>query len=198
MKPRKSDSKPREQAPEGNHTARLLGITDLGHQPGFIWMGKDIPSAWKYELTYELVNTEMEDGRPFVISEEIKQNFSENPKTKKRSNLMARARSLMGQDYMKVESDVSVMLGQPCSVTVEHNENGYAQIKGQAAVGSLAVELMRIGVKELQNTSYVFDMNDPDMDLWESFSDFRKGKIRSALNFDETVLARTLAESDEY
>ena len=35
MKARQNESKAREQAEAGTHMARLVAITDLGHQPGF-------------------------------------------------------------------------------------------------------------------------------------------------------------------
>jgi hypothetical protein len=197
MKPRKATGKPREQAPEGNHTARLLGIVDLGHQPGFIYEGKKIDSSWKYEFTYELVNTQMEDGRPFVVSEEVRNNDWEDIKTAKRSTLVTRARALMGADYKDGMDDLSKLLEKECAVTIEH-KNGYANVKGQSAVGSLNVELKNIGVKELHNDPYTFSMDEPDMDLWEKFPEFKQNKIKNALNFNETALAKALAEQNEF
>ena len=64
-------SKKREQPEGGTHMARLVGITDLGEQPGFIYQGKEIESQFKREFTYELVNAHMSDGRPFHVSEEM-------------------------------------------------------------------------------------------------------------------------------
>lgn len=192
---RKPVSKAKEQPQEGTHAARLLGITDLGHQPGFIYQGSPIESAWKYEFTYELVNHTMEDGRPFVVSEDLTNKDWEDEKTGRASTLVARAKSLMGKNYKESMADITKLLGAPCMVSVTLNDKGYAKVRGQAAVGSVPFGME---VKELHNESYFFDMDEPDMDRWEAMPDFKKEKIQAALNFDETDLAKTLAEGDEY
>lgn len=196
MKARTPETKKREQPAEGTHVARLLGIVDLGHQPGWVYQGKTMDSAWKIEFTYELVNHLMEDGRPFVVSEEVTNNDWEDKKTGKRSTLVSRAKSLLGDRYREGLANISDMLGCPCMVSVEHNDKGYARVRGQAAVGSVPFGME---VKELANPTYVFDLDDPDMDIWESkIPEFKQNKIRDALNFNETELAKRLAEDDEF
>ena len=192
---RKPNTKAKEQPQEGTHAARLLGITELGHQDGFVWDGKKIESSWKVEFTYELVNHTMEDNRPFVVSEDITNKDWEDPKTGRASTLVARAKSLLGKDYKEGMKDLEKLLGAPCMVTVTVNEAGYSKIRGQAAVGSIPFGME---VKELHNDPYFFDMDAPDMDRWESMPDFKKEKIQNALNFSETALAKELAESGEY
>lgn len=192
---RRPETKAKEQPAKGTHVARLLGITDLGHQPGFVYDGKKIESAWKFEFTYELVNHEMEDGRPFVVSEDMTNNDWEDKKTGRCSTLIARAHSLLGDDYRKGMNDLRELLGQACMVTVNHNEKGYAKIKGQAAISGVPFGM---NVPELRNNTYFFDMDDPDMDLWEKMPEFKQEKLRSALNFDESPLAKMLAEEDQY
>ncbi len=192
---RKPVSKAKEQPMEGTHAARLLGITDLGHQPGFTYQGKAIESAWKLEFTYELVNHNMEDGRPFVVSEDVTNKDWEDEKTGRASTLVARAKSLLGQDYKEGVNDLEKLISAPCMVSVTHNDKGYAKVRGQAAVGSVPFGME---VKDLHNDSYFFDMDEPDMDRWEAQPDFKKEKMQNALNFDETDLAKQLAEGDQY
>lgn len=196
MKVRSAETKMREQPAEGTHAARLLSIVDLGHQPGFIYQGKKIESAWKMEFTYELVNHTMADGRPFVVSEEVANNDWEDTKSGKRSTLVARSRSLLGSDYKKGLADIESLLTQPCMVTVEYNEKGYARVRGQAAVGSVPFGM---DVKELTNMPYVFDLDEPNMDVWQTMPEFKQNKIKEALNFDSTELAKSLAlEEDQF
>lgn len=193
---RKPDTKAKEQPQEGTHVARLLGITDLGHQDGFIYQGKPIESSWKMEFTYELVNHTMEDGRPFVVSEDITNKDWEDEKTGRASTLVARAKSLCGsKDYKAAMKDLTKLLAKSCMVSVSINDAGYSKIRGQAAVGSVPFGME---VKELHNDTYFFDMDEPDMDLWEAMPEFKQNKIKSALNFNETTLAKELAEGDEY
>lgn len=192
---RKPETKDREQPQEGTHMARLLGITDLGEQPGFVYEGKSIESQWKFEFTYELVNHTMEDGRPFVVSEEITNKDWEDEKTGRASKLVARAKALAGKEYKACMKDLTLLLGKPCMVTVTLNDKGYAKLQGTAAIGSIPFGME---VKDLHNEAYIFDMDDPDMDRFESMPDFKKEKLQSALNFNDTALARILAEGDQY
>lgn len=192
---RKPDSKPKEQPMEGTHVARLLGITDLGHQDGFTYQGKEIDSSWNYEFTYELVNHDMEDGRPFVVSETVPNKDWENTATGMSTKLVARCKSILGKEYRLGVEDLSKILGGACMVTVAHNDKGYSKIPGTAAVGSVPFGME---VKELHNQTYIFDMDDPDMDLFEAMPDFKKEKITGALNFNDTKLAKIMAEGDQF
>ena len=198
---RKAEVK-REQPEENTYSARLLGIVDMGHQPGFSDGSNSYDSKWKYEFTYELVTTQMEDGRPFVISETMNNNNWEDAKTGRTTTLVSRAKSLIGKDYHRaLEEDITSLLGKPCMVTVTYNKSGYASIKGASAEGSVPVGFT---VPELQNKTYFFDMCDlddteePDMALYETMPDFKKERLQEALNFNETKLARILAEGDEF
>lgn len=187
---RKPEGPARETPAKGTHAARLLGITDLGHQPGFMYEGKKVESSWKFEFTYELVNHEMEDGRPFVVSEELTNNDWEDIKTGRCSTLIARAKSLMGDNYRQGMNNIPSMLSKACMVSVTHNANGYAKVKGQAAVSGVPFGME---VPQLRNDAYFFDMDAPDMDQWEKMPEFKQNKIKAALNFEETALFRELS-----
>jgi len=175
----------------GTHMARLVGLTDLGHQPGFQYKGNDIPSSYKIEFTYELPNSKMKDGRPHWISEEVKVNNFEGKGIT--STMMARVRTLDPENQSEDGSDLLVLLDKPCMVTVSEGDNGYPKLKGQACVSGIP---MGMEVPELENPMFSFDMSDPDMDMWESFTDFKKGKIKAALDYDETKLKQELALED--
>jgi hypothetical protein len=194
---RKPETKAKEQPQEGTHVARLLGIVDLGHQPPFIYEGKKVESQYKYEFTYELVNHTMEDGRPFVVSEELTNKNWEDEKTGRASTLVSRARSLLGKGYKLGLIDVTEMLGEPCMVSVSLNNNGYAKVKGQAAVGSVPFGM---DVDPLANEPYFFDMDDdkPDMTLWDKMPEFKQKKIMEALNYPDSNLAKVISEESEY
>jgi hypothetical protein len=190
MKARTKEST-REQPEAGTHMARLVAITDLGHQPGF----KDFPSNYKLELTYELVNSEMESGQPFWVSEQMTNNDWEDLASARGSTLSARARALSPAHCREYLKDLSNFLELPCMVTVTHNEKGYAQIKGQAAVSGVPTGME---IPAVRNKSYLFSLDEPDMDIFNGFPEFKQNRIREALNFDETELARQLAAGDAY
>jgi len=190
-KPRGSSN--REYPEAGTYTARLVGLTDLGHQDGFVYQGKEIESSWKVEFTYELVDTKMEDGRPFWVNEEVSVNDFEGEGIT--STMMARVRTLDKANESDNGKDLTKLLDKPCMVTVIINDNGYPKLKGQAAVSGVPVGLP---ITELRNDIFSFDMDNPNMDLYAKFPEFKQTKLKTSLNFDETELAKQLAETGEY
>ena len=177
MKAKKSTSNV-SQPDVGTHMARLVGITDMGHQPGFEWQGKEVKSAYKLRLTYELPNSTMEDGRPHWVSEEITNSDNE------KSTLAARIRSL-GGDINNLQS----MIGKPCMVTLVAGKNGYVKIDGQGGVGGVPAG---IPVPDLANDTFVFDLENPDMDLFEGFPEFIQNRIKENLEFEGSQLEARL------
>ncbi len=177
MQPRKSNTM-KEQPKEGTHVARVVGITDLGHQPPFEWQGQQIDSAYKVEVTYELTNSFMEDGRPFHVSEQMTN--SDNSK----ATLTIRAAAI-GANINQLES----FLEKPCMVTVKYNPKGYANVKGQSAVGGVPDGMP---VPALQNPTYLFDIDQPNMDIWDKMPEFKQKKILAGLDLQKTELGQQL------
>lgn len=173
----------------GIHLARLIGLVDLGHQPGYEYRGNKIDSCWKIEFTYELVNSKMKDGRPHWVSEDIKSNNYE--KNGKMSNMMARVRSLDPLNESQDGTELNTLLGKPCMVTVTLNDEGYPKVQGQMAVSGIPADMP---VPPLENEIFTFDMDEPNLAVWENFPDFKKEKIKQALNFDESNLSKALVE----
>lgn len=162
MKARRSGG-PADQPVVGTHMARLVGMVDLGHQQGFEWQGKEIPSAYKLRLTYELPNSLTQDGRPHWVHEEVTN--SDNDK----STLSVRVRTMQGSF-----NDLTQMLGKPCMVTLVENKNGYLKIDGQGGVGGVPAG---IPVPELANPTFFFDTEKPDMDIFDNFPEFIQKKL---------------------
>lgn len=174
------------------HMGRLVGLVDLGHQPGYIYNNKKIESTWKIEFFYDLPSSLMEDGRPHRVSEEINQDDFEGLGLT--SKMMARVRSLDPENESKDGKQLIMLLGKPCSITLTESKNGYPKIKGIPAVSSppLGVE-----VPPLVNEIFSFDMEDPDMEMWEKLGKFTKEKIQRAINYPETELYRQLQLEDD-
>jgi len=187
----------RQQPDSGNHFARLLSIVDFGHQPAFQGQGWEKKDRYEFELTYELVDLKMEDGRPFVISETIPRNAFFDTKSGKCSTLVARARSFLGADFEQGLQDVKLFIGKACMVSVvpKPSNADARKIDGQAGVGSCPAS---VSPAELHNAPFVFDLENPDMDIWETFLDWKKERIQEALNYNETALAKNLAEEGEF
>lgn len=181
----------KEQPELTTHMARLVGLVDLGHQPGYEYQGKKIESSWQIEFTYELPRALMEDGRPHFVSEQVKVDDYEGKSIV--SKMMSRVRTLDPENISNDGKDLAALLGKPCMVTLSPGNNGYVKLKGQAAVGGVP---LGVEVPPLVNPTFVFDMEDPDMDLFYSFPQFKQERIVAAINYEETELCRQLLASD--
>ena len=172
----------KEQPPEGPHMARVVGLTDLGHQPEWEYQGKTQKSQFKMTLTYELVGTEMADtGMPFWVSEDINVNdFEPKPGQEgKPATMMLRVRAIDLNNETNDGKDLSKLLDKPAMVMVKLNEKGYVKIK-QESVSSVPIG---IDVPPLRNSTFAFDLSDPDVNLFDSMSEFAQGKIKRAINY---------------
>lgn len=170
----------REQPSVGIHLARVLSIIDIGHQPGFTWSGGEVDSSYKYDITYELTDEHMEDGRPFVISEEVTNSDSD------RGTLKVRC-----QATKTTFDTIDQMVGKPVMVTLEKNPKGYVKIAGQGGVSGCPLGM---DVPALVNDSFSFDMHasHPDLEVYDKIWAWKQDKIKNALNFKETQLYQEL------
>jgi hypothetical protein len=189
----KGGPRSKEQPEVTTHMARLVGLTTLGHQPGYTHNGNEIESSWKIEFTYELPNSIMKDGRPHWVSEEVKINDFEGKGIT--STMMARVRTMDPANESNDGQDLTKLLGKPCMVTLSEGTNGFVKMKGQAAVGGIPLGLE---VPPLVNDPFVFDMDEPDMERYESFPPFKQEKIKRALNLEETELYRQLQMDEDF
>ena len=172
----RNTSKPVEQPELGTHMARLVGVVDMGHQPGFEYQGKEVQSSYKVRLTYDLVNSEMADGRPHWVSEEVTNSDNE------KSTLSLRVRTLRGSF-----DNLFSMINAPCMVTLVENKNGYVKIDGQGGVGGVPAG---IEVPELRNDPMTFETDNPDMDVFEKLPEFIQNRIKENLDYTGSELER--------
>ena len=102
------------------------------------------------------------------------------------TNLTRRIRSFKG-DW----NDPSDWLGKPCMVTIVPNKNRpeYVKIDGASGVGSVPEGLP---VAELQNTPSFFDLENPDLDVFLSFPEFKQEMIKENLEFEGSKLQSEL------
>jgi len=181
MKARKSKS---EQPEIGTHLARVVRLAALGHQPAWEYNGEEVPSSHQLEITYELVNTLMKDGKPFFVSEQLKNSDNEA------SSLSVRV-AATGASFDKLEE----MLEKPVMVTVKLSQKGRAQVAGKGGVSGVPVGMP---IPDLVNEPKSFDpySENVDMEEFDSFPEWKQDSFKKALDFGEMVLSRKLAEEN--
>jgi hypothetical protein len=161
--------------PEGQYIARCFKVIDLGTQT-IEWNGEEklqpkVMVSWEVLEDTSGNKPMMNDGRPFAISKTYTASLSE------RANLYQDLVAWRGRAFTNEELlgfDISKLLGAYCQIQVIHSkgkDRTYANINT-----IMATKDKPKGV----NPIIMFDINNPDMDVFNSFSDYLKDKIRSS------------------
>src|SRR5574337_584130 len=165
----------------GTYPARLVRVIDFGLQARNPYKGQEKPPAYQADLTYEMLDVFMvdKDGnedetKPRWISETI--NISHPSADLATSTKRAKALDPNG-DF---DFDLSKMIGAPCMITIVHKES---KGKTYANVGTVTTMRTKDADKapKLVNKPVVFDLDNPDMNVFDSFPEWIKEKITSNL-----------------
>ena len=172
-----------ERCPSGMHLARCYRIIDLGTQKAE-YMGQT-KYLHKVMLGWEIHGTDdsgkpllMQDKRPFAIFKNYTLSWSE------KANLRLDLQSWRGKPFTQEEMrrfDLKNILGAWCMLNVIEREgqNGktYANINGVTPVPAI---IKQNGLPQGVNKTEMFNLQEPDMVLFETFSDNLKAKITSS------------------
>lgn len=172
-----------ERCPSGMHLARCYRIVDLGTQKSE-YMGQT-KYLHKVMIGWEIHGTDedgkplkMNDGRPFAIFKNYTLSWSE------KANLRLDLQSWRGKPFTQEEMrrfDLKNILGAWCMLNVIEREgqNGktYANVNGVTPVPAI---IKQNGLPQGVNTNEMFNLQQPDMALFETFSDNLKAKITSS------------------
>jgi hypothetical protein len=197
LKPSKQESNVTRQATQdaGNYLARLAQVIDLGLQPQNPYKGTEKPPVHMINVTYETVSDFCKDDKgedmldkPRWISEDFPL-YSLNA-DKAKSTLR-----MKGIDPSnELEGDWGAALGWPCTVTVVHNVSKTAtddagNPRVYANIGSVTPPMKGIEIPELVNEMVSFDLDVPDMKVFNGLPQFLQDKIKGNLNFAGSPLA---------
>lgn len=182
---------------EDAYPARLVQVIDLGLHPVSKW--NEATSSFEIDeskapvnnvyMTYELVSEFMKDAegndqedRPRWVSEQIPLYPLKNDK----ATSSKRIKAIDPKDVYK--GDLAKMVGSGCTVVLKVNKKGYNKI------GSVAPLLKGMVIPELKNDPVVLDLDNPDVEVFESLPEFLKDKITSSISFEKTALGKTLGK----
>jgi len=169
-----------ESTPPGMHLARCYRIVDLGTQKSE-YMGQvkylhKIMLGWEIHTTKDDGTTlKMRDGRPFAMFKNYTLSWSE------KANLRVDLQSWRGRPFTAEEMrsfDLETILGAWCLLNVieRPGKDGkmYVNIDSVTPVPSM---MKKAGLPEGVNKLEMFNLETPDMAMFESFSDNLKVKI---------------------
>lgn len=191
-----------ERCPAGVHLARCYSIIDLGTQKNEFIVGQ-IKFLHKIRFTWEVhVTSEenkpllMKDGRPYSIHKEY--TLSWNEKATMRLDLQ----SWRGKPFNDTEMrkfDLKTILGVWCQLNIidragKKDGTIYANVDSITPVPSF---VKANGLPEGINPIEIFNISDPDMKLFESFSDYIKNKIKASPEWGRRGDVDTVTSSAE-
>lgn len=181
-----------EAVEPGVYPARVVQIIDFGVQPQRPYQGKEKAPAQEIGLTYELVDeflkdedgNDMED-KPRWQSEIIPLYSLDQDRAKSTQRYLA-------LDPDRVHGgDFSQLVGSPCNVTLIHNQSGDKVYVNVAAIAGMRPRDAQ-KCPELVNDPKVFDLDDPDVEVFRSFPEWIQEKIMGNLNYSGSKLEAAL------
>lgn len=176
----------------GNYPARVVQIIDYGLQPQRPYQGQDKPPAQEIGITYELLDEFMKDeegddltDKPRWISETfpLRNLKADKAKSTLRYNALDPQGGLGG--------DFSQLLGTPCMVTVVNNTVGDKTYDNVGNVGPMRPR-DAANAPELVNEAKMFDLDEPNMVVFNGFPQWIQDKIKGNLNFKGSALEKAL------
>lgn len=165
-----------ETTPEGTYIGRCIKVIDMGTQTTTGQYGTT--SRPKVMIMWELLDdkVKMQDGKPFAISQFYTTSLHE------KSQLRKHLEAWRGKKFTAEELegfDLKGVLGAYCMIQVVHTESNGTTYANVNAI--MSTKEKPAGVNEL----VWFDISDPDMDVFNSFSDKMKTKITSTPEWRE-------------
>jgi hypothetical protein len=165
--------------PAGTHLARCYRIVDKGTQKGF----QD-----KYQPTVMLqfeIHGEDENGKPLVTTDGRPLSISKsyNCTLAEKSNLRKDLQMWRGKEFTSAELrgfELKNVLGHWAMLTITRKEaNGktYSRID---AISSVPRSVKEMGLPQGVNALQVFDIENPDMEIFDTFSEKLKADIMAA------------------
>lgn len=159
--------------PEGVYIGKCFKIIDLGMQK-VEWQGA-VKEQKKVLISWELLGADvpvMKDKRPFAVSRKYTASLDD------RGNLRKDLEAWRGRKFSELELenfDLKTVLGANCMIQVVHSDDGkYANVNS-----IMATKEKPVGINPLVS----FDIDDPDMEIYDTFSDKMKEQISAAPEF---------------
>lgn len=179
----------------GVYPARLVQVIDLGLQPQRAFKGEEKPPCNEILFTYELVDAFMVDAdgkdiedKPRWISETLPFYGLYADKAKSTKRIQA-----FDPDNVH-EGNVGEMVDTPVNVTIVHGENKKDPERPYENVANAAAMRPRDAAKcpELQNPTKVFDLDAPDLEVFNKLPEWLREKIKGNLRFKGSKLEALL------
>lgn len=178
----------------GTYPGRLVMVVDLGLQAQREYQGDPKPPAYEILTTYEHSDEFMKDEDDNDIADKPRwssESFALYPLQSEKAKSTKRYLALDPTGQAK--GDWSKLLGTPVMITIVHNQNKktgtvYANIAGISAMRSKDADKL----PKLINPAVSFDLDNPDVEVFNKLPDWIKKKITANLEYKGSKLANLL------
>lgn len=182
----------------GVYPARIVSIIDLGLQTQRPFKGKDKPPANEINISYELVDTFMvdEDGKEVEDKPRWVSEIMPLYDVTKADKAKCTQRYFAADPDNNFSGDFSKLVGIPVNVSIVHNQQGeklYINVANIATMRAKDAEKC----PALKNPTKVFDLDEPDLEVFNSLPDWIQDKVKKNLGFNGSPLAKLLGEEDK-
>jgi hypothetical protein len=172
-----------ERCPVGSHLARCYRIIGLGTQrseyKGQVKFLPKVMLGWEiFAYDEDGKPKNMSDGRPFGLFKNYTLSWSE------KATLRLDLQSWRGKAFTPEEMrrfDLANVMGAWCMINVVErqgmNGNTYSNV---ANVMPVPAHLKQLGLPEAYNKNEMFNINEPNMEMFNGFSDNLKKKIEAS------------------
>jgi hypothetical protein len=173
-----------ERCPSGMHLARCYRIIDLGTQKSE-YMGQTkylhkVMLGWEiHGMHDDGTPIKMQDGRPFAIFKNYTLSWSE------KANLRLDLQSWRGRPFSQEEMrkfDLKNVLNAWCMLNIierpgKNDNKIYTNVDGVTPVPSI---YKQNGLPQAVNKDELFNISEPNMEMFNGFSDNLKAKISNS------------------
>ena len=193
------------KAPKGNRIAqptlepdvypgRVVQVLDLGVQPQKPYQGQDKPPCHEIMLTYELAEEFMKDengddleDKPRWISETLPFYGLQADKSK------STKRYASFDPNGDFDGDFAKCVGTPVNITIVNNAVGDKIYENVGNVAGMSAK-KAANLPELVNKPKVFDLDNPDLEVFNALPEWLREKIKSNLTYNGSALQQKLGK----
>ena len=178
------------------YPARLVRVITLGLQPQLAWEGQKKDPIEKIDLTYELSDEFMVDANGDIQEDKPRWVSKTMPfygLGAEKSNIARHYKGLDPTDAC--EGDWEKLLGMPCQVTLTKELNKKKKLTNYISDVTGPVSVKGYVQPPLVNDPTLFDVENPDIEMFNGFPAWLKERIQSHLKYNGSVLQGLLGEA---
>ena len=177
-----------ESTPTGSHLARCYRIVDVGTQKseyqGQVKYLRKVMLGWEiHGVNDDGTPIKMKDGRPFAMFKNYTMSWSD--KATLRIDLQAwRGKPFSAEEMRRF--DLKTVLGAWCMLNVvERQGNDGKMYVNVANISPVPAMIKQAGLPAAINKNEMFSLSEPDMEMFNTFSDSLKKKIQASPEWEK-------------